>query len=109
MIIVEPGDLVISGINVSKGRLLFITVKSRLPPPFIIPRIVLTSKINIEYFKRFVKASLSYGHLREQVKGGIKTEIKSKNFLPLEINLPDIIAQKNIVSFLIRLKMKWMN
>lgn len=34
--------------------------------------------------------------LQEQVKGGIKTEIKPKTFLPIEIKLPDLIEQQKI-------------
>lgn len=36
--------------------------------------------------------------MKEQVKGGIKTEIKPKHILPLEIYLPDIEEQINIAN-----------
>lgn len=42
--------------------------------------------------------------LKEQVKGGIKTEIKSKHLLPLKINLPEIESQRAIVSFFNRVE-----
>ncbi|KAF3983958.1 MAG: hypothetical protein HFP81_04825 [Methylococcales symbiont of Hymedesmia sp. n. MRB-2018] len=54
-------------------------------------------KINVSYFKRFLKSAEFVKLLQEQVKGGIKTEIKPKHLLPLEINLPDIKEQKIIV------------
>ena len=38
--------------------------------------------------------------LKQQVKGGIKTEIKPKHLLPLEISLPDLSTQKEIVKVL---------
>lgn len=100
MIIVNPGDLVISGINVSKGA---IAVYHGDEP--ITATIHYSSygfdenQINIEYFKRFVRSQSFVRALQDQVKGGIKTEIKSKHFLPLEINLPDINSQREIVSF----------
>jgi type I restriction enzyme S subunit len=105
MIIVEPGDLVISGINVSKGAL---AVYHGVEP--ITATIHYSSysfdetEIDIEYFKRFLKSQAFVRTLKEQVKGGIKTEIKSKLFLPLEINLPDIEEQRTIVSFFNRVE-----
>ena len=57
-----------------------------------------TAKINVEYFKRFLKSQEFIRLLKEQVKGGIKTEIKPKHLLPLEIELPDIKKQEKIVS-----------
>jgi len=44
----------------------------------------------------FIKA------LKEQVRGGIKTEIKAKHLLPLEIDLPDLDEQKKIANSLIK-------
>lgn len=99
MIIVEPGDLVISGINVSKGALA--VYHGDVP---ITATIHYSSysfdeeKIDIEYFKRFLKSQSFVKALKEQVKGGIKTEIKPKHFLPLEINLPGIDCQRMIVA-----------
>jgi len=56
------------------------------------------NKINVEYFKRFLKSSEFIELLKEQIKGGIKTEIKPKHILPLVIQLPSLLEQKNIVS-----------
>jgi type I restriction enzyme S subunit len=105
MIIVEPGDLVISGINVSKGALaVYHGVEPITATIHYSSYIFDEDKINIEYFKRFLKSKSFVNALKEQVKGGIKTEIKSKHFLPLEIRLPDIDAQKEIVSFFNRIE-----
>lgn len=103
MIIVEPGDLVISGINVAKGAL---SVYQGDKP--ITATIHYSSyqfdkdQINIEYFKRFVKSQVFIQAL--EVRGGIKTEIKPKHFLPIEIDLPDIEEQRDIVSFFRRVE-----
>lgn len=103
MIIVEPGDLVISGINVAKGA---ITVYQGNKP--ITATIHYSSykfdpnQIDIEYFKRFVKSQSFIQAL--EVRGGIKTEIKPKHFLPIEIDLPDINEQRTIVSFFRRIE-----
>ncbi len=100
MIIVEPGDLVISGINVSKGALAVYHGKEPVTATIHYSSYIFDkSQIEIEYFKRFVKSEAFVKALKEQVKGGIKTEIKPKHFLPLEIDLPDIEEQGIIVSF----------
>lgn len=105
MIIVEPGDLVISGINVSKGALAVYHGDAPITATIHYSSYSLDeSQIDIEYFKRFVKSQAFVKALKEQVKGGIKTEIKSRHFLPLEINLPDIEEQRTIVSFFNRVE-----
>ncbi|MDD5040689.1 MAG: hypothetical protein PHY34_06110 [Patescibacteria group bacterium] len=100
MIIVRPGDLVISGINVAKGALAVYHGEEPIAATIHYSSYSFDeSKINIEYFKRFVKSRAFIQALKDQVKGGIKTEIKPKHFLPLEILLPGVIAQKEIVEF----------
>lgn len=98
MIIVHSGDLVISGINVSKGA---ITVyKGGEPVAATIhysSYIFNDSIVDLDYFKFFVKSPAFIETLKQQVKGGIKTEIKPKTFLSLEIMLPDLETQKGIV------------
>lgn len=101
MIIVHPGDLVISGINVSKGA---ITVyKGSEPVAATIhysSYIFNDSIVDLDYFKFFVKSPAFIETLKQQVKGGIKTEIKPKHLLPLQISIPDLSEQKRIVSVL---------
>ena len=98
MIIVQPGDLVISGINVVKGA---VAVYQGIEP--VCATIHYSSyifddkKIDLEYFKYFVKSPAFLDVLKQQVKGGIKTEIKPKHLLPLEISIPDLSTQKAIV------------
>ncbi len=101
MILVQPGDLVISGINVAKGA---VAVYQGAEP--VCATIHYSSyifddkKIDLEYFKYFVKSPAFIFALQQQVKGGIKTEIKPKHLLPLEISLPDLSTQKEIVKVL---------
>ncbi len=100
MIIVEPGDLVISGINVSKGALAVYHGDEPITATIHYSSYAFDERqIDIDYFKRFVRSQSFVQALKDQVKGGIKTEIKPKHFLPLEIHLPDIESQKEIVSF----------
>ncbi|MBE7549352.1 MAG: restriction endonuclease subunit S [Planctomycetia bacterium] len=105
MIIVEPGDLVISGINVSKGALAVYYGEEPITATIHYSSYVFDERqIDIDYFKRFVRSQSFVQALKDQVKGGIKTEIKPKHFLPLEIHLPDIESQREIVSFFKRIE-----
>ena len=98
MIIVQPGDLVISGINVAKGAIaVYQGVEPVTATIHYSSYIFDDSVVDLEYFKYFVKSPAFIETLKKQAKGGIKTEIKSKVFLPLEISLPDLPAQKQIV------------
>ncbi len=100
MIIVKPGDLVISGINVSKGALAVYHGDKPITATIHYSSYIFDhGHIDIEYFKRFVKSQSFIQILKDQVKGGIKTEIKPKHMLHLEIHLPDIDSQKEIVAF----------
>lgn len=54
----------------------------------------------MDYFKLFVKSPAFVETLKQQVKGGIKTEIKPKHLLPLEISIPELSAQKQIAKTL---------
>lgn len=99
MIIVQPDDLVISGINVAKGA---VTVYQGAEP--VCATIHYSSyifddkKVDLKYFKYFVKSPAFVSTVRKQVKGGIKTEIKPKHLLPLEIAVPDLETQRKIVA-----------
>lgn len=89
MIIVHPGDLVISGINVHKGAIA--VYEGQVPVAATIHYSSYTfddRKLRVEYFKEYLKSEAFLKVLKDQVPGGIKTEIKPKHFLPLEIDLP---------------------
>jgi type I restriction enzyme S subunit len=99
MILIKPGDLVISGINVAKGALgVYHGHKDVTATIHYSSYTFDESKVSVEYFKRFLKSTLFVQLLKEQVKGGIKTEIKPKHLLPLEILLPDKQEQLAILS-----------
>jgi len=99
MILVKQGDLVISGINVAKGAMGIYDMEEDVVATIHYSSYTFDkNKINVGYFKRFLKSVEFIRLLNEQIKGGIKTEIKPKHILPLEINLPDIETQNEIVS-----------
>lgn len=99
MILIKPGDLVISGINVEKGAVAVYQGKED-----VLATIHYSSyefdknKIDIDYFKWFLKSDSFRKVVQSQTRGGIKTELKPKKFLPLEIDLPEIKEQKQILS-----------
>jgi len=101
MILVKQGDLVISGINVAKGAMGIYHGNEDVTATIHYSSYTFdTSKIDVEYFKRFLKSAKFILLLQEQVKGGIKTEIKAKHILPLEIGLPDLAKQSQILAHL---------
>ena len=105
MILVKNGDLVISGINVEKGALAI--YKGNTDALATIHYSSYTydeNKIDIDFLKWYLQSNIFRNILKEQVKGGIKTEIKPKTFLNLEIMLPDLTTQKKIASKLNKLE-----
>lgn len=99
MILIKSGDLVISGINVAKGALGVYHGNADVTATIHYSSYTFDeSKVSVEFFKRFLKSPIFIQLLKEQVKGGIKTEIKSKHLLPLEIMLPDKDEQLSILS-----------
>ena len=98
MILIKSGDLVISGINVSKGALGVYHGQEDVTATIHYSSYTFDeSKVSVEYFKRFLKSPLFIQLLKEQVKGGIKTEIKPKHLLPLKIFLPEKSEQLTIL------------
>jgi len=99
MILIKSGDLVISGINVAKGALGVYHGDADVTATIHYSSYTFDeSKVSVEFFKRFLKSPIFIQSLKEQVKGGIKTEIKPKHLLPLEIMLPDKDEQLSILS-----------
>ena len=98
MIIVHPGDLVISGINVAKGAVAVYQGDEPVCATIHYSSYTFdSSKVDLDYFKYFVKSPAFLAALQKQVKGGIKTEIKPKHLLPLEISIPDLQTQQEVV------------
>jgi type I restriction enzyme, S subunit len=99
MILVKKGDLVISGINVEKGAISVYNGEED-----VIATIHYSSyeynpeDVDIEFLKYLVKSKEFVEAIKKQVPGGIKTEIKPKHLLPLELTIPTtLFEQKAIV------------
>jgi type I restriction enzyme S subunit len=102
MILIKNGDLVISGINVEKGAMAVYTGKEDITATIHYSSYSFDkNSIDIEFLKSFLKSIEFKKALKEQVPGGIKTEIKPKHILPLVVNIPtDINDQREVVKVL---------
>ncbi len=99
MIIIKKGDLVISGINVEKGALtVYEGEEDILATIHYSSYIFDTSKIDIDFLKVFLRSPDFVQLLKEQVPGGIKTEIKPKHILPLEVYFPETTKEQKIIA-----------
>lgn len=99
MIVVYPNDLVISWINVAKWCIwIYKWTESVLATIHYSSYEYDLSKIDIDYLKWFVRSKSFQDAILEQTKWWIKTEIKAKTFLNLEINLPVLEQQKLIIA-----------
>lgn len=105
MILIKSGDLVISGINVSKGAMSVYQEDEDVTATIHYSSYSYDKeKIDVEFLKYFLKSPEFIQALKEQVPGGIKTEIKPKHILPLEVIIPkDVSEQRDIVN---KLKLK---
>lgn len=98
MILVKSGDLVISGINVEKGAIAVYEGNDDVLATIHFSSYQYDPKIiDIEFLKLFIKSPLFKKLIVSATNGGIKTEIKPKHLLPLEILLPELNEQKQIV------------
>jgi type I restriction enzyme S subunit len=102
MILIKKGDLVISGINVEKGAMAVYTGEEDITATIHYSSYSFDeNEIDIEFLKFFLKSIEFKNALKEQVPGGIKTEIKPKHLLPLVVEIPtDIKDQKEVVEIL---------
>ena len=100
MIIIKNGDLVISGINVEKGAMSVYEGNEDVTATIHYSSYRYNEKkIDIDFLKYFLRSTEFKEAIKEQVPGGIKTEIKPKHLLPLEIIIPtDIVDQKRVIS-----------
>ena len=101
MILIYPGDLILSGINAMKGA---ITVYARSNTKPVAATIhyaayqVNREIANIEYLWWLLRSPFFREVLQQQVPQGIKTELKAKRLLPVKIPLPPLGDQQSIVA-----------
>ena len=99
MIVVKNGDLVISGINIEKGAMSVYEGQEDVTATIHYSSYRFDEKkIDIEFLKYFLRSPEFKEAIKEQVPGGIKTEIKPKHLLPLEVVIPtNLKEQKKVI------------
>jgi len=94
MILVKSGDLVISGINASKGAISVYEGEQDILATIHYSSYEFNPDlISIIFLKWFFKSSIFNDLLSEQIAGGIKTELKASRILPLQIKVPNLSEQ----------------
>lgn len=109
MILICPGDLVVSGINAAKGAIAVYgedntdSIAATIHYGSYIPK---KDRVNVSYLWWLLRSQTFRDLLSEHVPGGIKTELKAKRLLPVPIPLPHLIQQKRLVNRIEELKQK---
>jgi type I restriction enzyme S subunit len=99
MILIKKGDLVISGINVEKGAVAVYRGDDDITATIHYSSYEFDEQsIDIDFLQYYLKSEEFIHNIKEQVPGGIKTEIKPKHLLPLTVTIPtDVSDQREIV------------
>jgi type I restriction enzyme S subunit len=101
MILIRPGDLVVSGINAAKGAIAIYGEENTYPIAATIhygAYIPNKDRVDIKFLWWLLRSRTFRDILLEYVPGGIKTELKAKRLLPIPIPLPPLSEQKRIVA-----------
>jgi len=109
MILIRPGDLVVSGINAAKGAIAIYGEGNTKPIAATIhygAYLPNKNKVDVRYLWWLLRSRTFKELLLEYVPGGIKTELKAKRFLPVPIPLPSLHQQKRIVGWIEELALK---
>lgn len=101
MILIKKGDLLISGINVAKGAVTVYEGDDDIVATVHYSSYVYDAdQIDITFLKLFLQSPEFFDAIREQIPGGIKTEIKPKHLLPLEVVIPSTLDEQKEVAAL---------
>jgi type I restriction enzyme S subunit len=101
MILIRPGDLVISGINAAKGAIAIYDQGNTEPIAATIHYGSYTpnkEKVDVRYLWWLLRSGTFRELLVKHVPGGIKTELKAARLLPIPIPLPPLPEQRRIVT-----------
>ncbi|MBU2575244.1 MAG: restriction endonuclease subunit S [Elusimicrobia bacterium] len=99
MILARNGDLLVSGINAAKGAIAIYEGEKPIAATIhygaYIPN---EGRIDVNYLWWLLRSQAFKDLLEKYVPGGIKTELKSKRFLPIPVPLPPLPEQRKIVA-----------
>jgi type I restriction enzyme S subunit len=107
MIRVKSGDLVISGINAAKGAIAVHAEDDDVLATIHYSAYEFNSdRISVDFLKWFFKSPEFSDLLKKQIPGGIKTELKPKHILPLQVKLPTLAEQMAVAARLDRFRLE---
>jgi type I restriction enzyme, S subunit len=101
MILVRPGDVVVSGINAAKGAIAIYDEAATVPAAATIHYGAYSIKpgvADVRFLWWLLRSRFFQERLVEYVPGGIKTELKAKRLLPIPIPLPPLFEQRRVVA-----------
>lgn len=101
MILVRPGDLVVSGINAAKGAIAIYDPDATEPVAATIhyaAYIPNSSRVDVRFLWWMLRSRFFQGLLNEYLPGGIKTELKPHRFLAIRVPLASMEDQRRIVA-----------
>lgn len=101
MILVRPGDILVSGINAAKGAIAIHDAEALGPIAATIHYGAYQpdeTQVCSKFLWWMLRSNFFRGLLSKYVPGGIKTELKSKRLLPIPIPLPLLDEQRRIVA-----------
>jgi len=106
MILIRPGDLVVSGINAAKGAIAIYPGTEKQPAAATIHYAAYTvnpQKAERSFMWWLLRSSRFRDILKETLPGGIKTELRAGRLLPVRIPLPPLGEQRRMVAVIERL------
>ncbi len=101
MILIQPGDLVVSGINAAKGAIAIYDEAAPAPVAATIhygAYIPNKERVSIRFLWWMLRSRFFQELLLKYVPGGIKTELKAKRLLPVPVPLPPLVEQLRVVA-----------
>ncbi len=101
MILVSPGDLLLSGINAAKGAIAIYGRENTEPVAATIhygAYSVVEDRADVDYLWWYLRSGPFRDILLDALPEGIKTELKASRLLPIEIPLPPLSEQRRIVA-----------
>ncbi len=109
MILIRPGDIVVSGINAAKGAIALYDsgntepIAATIHYSSYIPKL---DKVDTKFLWWLLRSNTFREILYEYLREGIKSELKAKRLLPIPITLPPLSEQRRIVAYLNNLQAK---
>lgn len=99
MILIRPGDLVLSGINAAKGAIAIYDRENDKPIAATIHygAYIPNQKADVRFLWWLLRSSTFREILSRHLPGGIKTELRAKRLLPIPVPLPSLPEQHRIV------------